>query len=182
MKVYIDQEKLKQTFQKAKKEIEEFHFKVGIFEEETRRYKVTHQKSKRKAIRPISSGRIRNSFLNPLQMMTKVSNAGLLNHEKENKRDYLGDCFSSKNPNMLLILTQLKAIRGSSSPMNMQIICQSLVRTFRSFVESNPYNLRNAPSTIQNKGFDAWLRDSRQLQMSCRAKFLRKETVITESK
>jgi len=197
-------------FDNIKKEIAEYHFLVGVFPANNQRGKVHYHKdtlevkinqnTKKKSIEIKVGTKKRRSVIEITNLSKKTgkpeyknmfdpneivefSNADILNLELEKERNYLEDMFNrNKNPSISRVIQMLSQFKGQNKSLNMQQVCQEIVNNFRMFIGSNPYNMRNAPATVKKKSFDQWMIDSRQLQMSVRAKFLHKNIVISESK
>lgn len=171
-KIVLNRKKIQQ--------IENYKFQVGIFDEDLIRHtpKYGSMTSIPKLSLRVGGNAFRRTFT--YGKTAQITNSNILQWEKEKGRNYLKDAFNPrKNPNVLQIRDVLKNFKGQMSKLNMQKACQLLVWIWRDFVESNPYHKRNKPSTIKAKGFDAWLRDTRQLQKSVSARFLYKEQIIT---
>ena len=172
---------------KIKREVEQYHFQVGIFQANTARAKVSHKKSSFLEIKKLSAktgvSSYRQMFRTPTET-SKTTNAQLFEYERQKGRDYLADCFSAMNNrtgNVTKIHNIFKSLVFQSNNLNMQQACQALVAMVREFIESNPYGMHNAPATIKQKHQDKWFIDSRQAQMSVRARFVSKQTVIEQS-
>ncbi|MGL6107565.1 hypothetical protein [Romboutsia sp.] len=176
VKVNIDWDKIKDK-------VEQYHFQVGVFSENNARAKVSHKKSSLTEIKKLSAKTGTPAYRNIFRSSkgeSKTTNAQLFQYEIEKGRNYIVDAFN--NPaNLSRIMTILRQFSSQSSNLNMQQACQELVRIVRQFIESNPYRMHNAPSTIKQKGQDKWFIDSRQAQMSVRARFMSKETLLAIS-
>ena len=53
-------------------------------------------------------------------------------------------------------------------------LSNSFQAVFIQFLEMNVYMIKNSNKTIEKKGFDAFLRDTRQMQKSVTAKHVKK--------
>ena len=167
--------------QKKIKEIESYKFQIGIFDNDLIRSTVIARKSSITLIPKLSARLGQEAFRRTIDYnkKAKITNSNLLQWEKEKGRNYLVDCFKARtNPNVLQIRSLLSSFKGKMNNLNMQKVCQMLVKIWRDYVESNPYGMHNDITTIQRKGADAWLRDTRQLQKSVSARFLMKEQIL----
>jgi len=169
---------------KIKREVEQYHFQVGVFSANNARAKVSHKKSSLMEIKKLSAKTgttaYRNIFRSP-KGESKTTNAQLFFYELEKGRNYIADCFSTMNRrtgNLMKLNNIFKSLIFQKDNLNMQQACQILVAMVREFIESNPYGMHNAPSTIKQKGQDKWFIDSRQAQMSVSARFVSKQTVV----
>jgi hypothetical protein len=170
--------------QKKIKEIESYKFQIGIFDNDLIRSVVIARKSSITLIPKLSARLGQDAFRRVIDYnkKAKITNSNLLQWEKEKGRNYLSDCFNPRrNINVLQVRNLLLNFKGKMNNLNMQKVCQMLVKIWRDYVESNPYGMHNDITTIQRKGADAWLRDTRQLQKSVSARFLMKERILTVS-
>lgn len=173
--INIDLNKIQENF-------EQYHFQIGVFPEKNTRFKVSHKKSSFIEIKKLSAKynnkSYRQVFRSPKEV-AKITNAQLFQYEIEKGRNYLLDCFSPRSfDNMMKITKMFESFIIKRNDLNMQQACQELVRMVRVFIESNPYGMHNAISTIKQKHQDAWFRDSRQAQISVGARFMSKQVII----
>lgn len=175
VKVSIDWDKIKDK-------VEQYHFQIGVFPENNARAKVSHKKSSLMEIKKLSAKTGTTAYRNIFRSAkgeSKTTNAQLFQYEIEKGRNYILDAINHP-PNIPRIMAILSHSFQTKNA-NMQRACQELVRIVREFIESNPYYMNNAPSTIKQKGQDKWFIDSRQAQMSVRARFISKTFIIAIS-
>lgn len=183
--------KIKQTgfeytsfFSKVQMELENFVYQVGIFPEDDRRVEVAHNSKKLIRVRNVGyKSRIKKKNI------VETTNTDILKKEYDKGRNWIYDAFNEKtNKDAQKLLKLLKNFivvekqRYDFYIRNRQR-CNGLIAIFRRYVDSNPYGLSNSEKTIELKGFDAYLRDSRQLQNSVTARlyFQEEKKEITRS-
>jgi len=184
------QKKIKQTgfeytsfFAEVQMKLENFVYQVGVFPEDDQRAEVVHNSKKLVRVRNVGY----KSRIN--KKKTETTNTDILKKEYSLGRNWLYDAFNQKrNKDAYKLLKLLKDFivvekqRYDFHIRNRQR-CNGLIAIFRKYVDSNPYNLSNSQETIELKGFDAYLRDSRQLQNSITARlyFQEEKKEITRS-
>lgn len=183
--------KIKQTgfeytsfFSEVQMKLENFVYQVGVFPEDDKRLAVVHNSKKLIRIKNVGyRSRIHK------KKIAKTTNTDILKQEYSLGRNWIYDAFNEDtNKDAYKILKLLKDFivvekqRYDFYIRNRQR-CNGLIAIFRRYVDSNPYDLSNSEKTIKLKGFDAYLRDSRQLQNSITARlyFQEENKEITRS-
>lgn len=167
-------------YKEVQKNIGSFVFRMGVFPENNDRREVDYNKKKIK---------IRNiGYRNRLRKRkAKTTNADILYIEYLKGTNWLLDSVDPKvNPDANKVLKLLKGFpilqkQNFDFWVQNRRRCNGLVAIFRMFVERNIYNLHNSQRTIDRKGFDAYLRDSRQLQKSITSAIIYNDEVIGKS-
>lgn len=158
-------------FSEVQMKLENFVYEVGIFPEDDKRVVVTHNSKRLVRVKNVGY----RSRINKIKT-AEVTNSDILKKEYSIGRNWLLDAFTVKrNKDASKILKLLKDfIVVESQRYDFYIRnrqrCNGLIAIFRRFVDSNPYYLSNSKETIELKGFDSYLRDSRQLQNSVTAR------------
>ena len=175
--------KIKQTgfeytsfFSEVEMKLENFVYQVGVFPEDDQRAEVVHNSEKLIRIKNVGYRSRKNK-----NKIDKTTNINLFKYEYDSGRNWIYDAFNKEtNKDAYKILKLLKDFivvekqRYDFYIRNRQR-CNGLIAIFRRYVDRNPYDLSNDEKTIKLKGFDAYLRDSRQLQNSVTARLYFKE-------
>lgn len=168
------------NFKQVQKNLESFTFRLGIFPENDARREVNHQPNKLVRVRNVGYKNRKT------RRASEVKNSDILRQEYNAGRNWLLDSVDKrKNPDARIIMNLLQSFlvvekQNFDFWVKNRRRCNGFIAIFRRFVDSNPYQLHNREKTVKIKGFDAYLRDSRQLQNSITCKLLYNDIKISE--